>query len=90
MPFSPKDELQNLTTLLTLFHHRNNNQHRLAKWYKSLSILHRQTPKLLSCLTTYYSALELSEKSRYTVEAREKLKERVEFLGKWVLGKCYL
>lgn len=90
MPLSPKDELQNLVALLTLFHHRNKNQHRLAKWYKSLTILHRQTPELLSCLTNYYSALELSAKSRYTVEAREKLVERVDFLGKWVLGKCYL
>ncbi|TVY28625.1 Ribonuclease MRP protein subunit rmp1 [Lachnellula hyalina] len=90
MPINAKTELTNLSTILTLFHHRNKNQHRLAKWYKSLSILHRQIPKLLSSLETYHAARELKEKSKYTTEAREKLVERVEFMGRWVLGRCYL
>jgi len=90
MPLEPNPELQSLTTILTLFHHRNKNQHRLAKWYKSLAILHRQIPKLLSGLISYEEAKALNKKSRYTVEARGRLGERVEFLGRWVVGRCYL
>ncbi|TVY20154.1 Ribonuclease MRP protein subunit rmp1 [Lachnellula arida] len=90
LPKTTIDELTKLSTILTLFHHRNKNQHRLAKWYKSLSILHRQIRKLLCSLEKYDEARDLKEKSRYTTEAREELVARVEFLARWVLGRCYL
>jgi ribonuclease MRP protein subunit RMP1 len=43
-----KEELTSISQLLHLAHHRNKNQHRLSKWYKSFSQLRRQVSKLLA------------------------------------------
>ena len=42
-----KEVLSSISQILHLAHHRNKNQHRLSKWYKSFSQLRRQISKLL-------------------------------------------
>jgi ribonuclease MRP protein subunit RMP1 len=53
----PKEELTSVHQILHLTHHRNKNQHRLSKWYKSFSQLRRQVAKLI----TELEALEVAE-----------------------------
>ena len=94
---SPKETLISVQQLLHLTHHRNKNQHRLSKWYKSFSILRHQIVKLIAELETLETAELYSSKgkkgeveSKYVTAAREKVEKRVKFLRAWVLEDCYL
>ncbi|PVH85421.1 hypothetical protein DL98DRAFT_568206 [Cadophora sp. DSE1049] len=116
---SPSQELTSITHLLHLFHHRNKNQHRLSKWWKSFSQLRRQVGKLLAEVEALETCLKFSSassssskskkrkgkdgegstvggvregggESKYVRAARETVEERVEFLERWVVPKCFL
>lgn len=109
---SPTTSLTNplatLTTLhLTLHHlnHRNKNQHRLAKWYKSLTQFLRQSAKLSREIEEFDAARVLDpgygrtdgkvrKESKFTIAAREKLIARIEYLALGrkgdMIGKWYL
>ncbi|KAF4634613.1 hypothetical protein G7Y89_g3506 [Cudoniella acicularis] len=87
---SPSVTLKNLEDTLHLLHHRNKNQHRLAKWYKSLSQFRRQIPKLVSEFEAYYSARAIKEESVYVVKARESLIARISFVRERLIGRWYL
>ncbi|CAD6448442.1 1a03f54e-24a4-4c90-8e0b-5be3022e8371 [Sclerotinia trifoliorum] len=90
------------TTLLTLHqilhltHHRNKNQHRLSKWYKSFNILRRQITRLLALIPEYViessrgkSKVKGKAKERKEREERE-LQDLIGFMRKDVVGGCYL
>jgi ribonuclease MRP protein subunit RMP1 len=94
---SPKESLVSVQQLLHLTHHRNKNQHRLSKWYKSFSILRRQISKLIAELETLETAEIYStkgkkdeEESKFVTAAREKVEKRGRFLRERVLEDCYL
>jgi ribonuclease MRP protein subunit RMP1 len=90
---TPKEELTSISQTLHLFHHRNHNQHRLAKWYKSLSQLRRHISKLILELETLDTAITYSsknEESKYVRAAREKVEDRVEFMENWLEKRCYI
>jgi ribonuclease MRP protein subunit RMP1 len=86
----PIEELTSIHQILHLTHHRNKNQHRLAKWYKSFSQLRRHASKLLTELETLETFIALSAKSKKTEEARDAVEKRVEFLERWLVPRCYL
>ncbi|KUJ20163.1 uncharacterized protein LY89DRAFT_716595 [Mollisia scopiformis] len=88
-----KQELTSITQILQLTHHRNKNQHRLAKWWKPFSVLRRNISELLAEV----DALETAEKfstgekgGRYVRDAREVVERRVEFVEVWVLEKAFV
>lgn len=94
----PKDDLTSISHILYLTHHRNKNQHRLAKWYKAFSILRRQVAKLISELEALETASKFSvrggkkreEESKYVKVAREKVEDRVVFMEDRVVESCFL
>jgi ribonuclease MRP protein subunit RMP1 len=53
---TPTEELTAISHLLHLSFHRNKNQHRLTKWWSSLSQLRRQVQKLIFELSTLKTA----------------------------------
>ncbi|KAF7865744.1 hypothetical protein EAF04_005909 [Stromatinia cepivora] len=90
--------LLSLHHILHLTHHRNKNQHRLSKWYKSFNILRRQITRLLALVPEY--VIE-SSRGKAKVKVKGKAKERGEreerelqgllgFMRKDVVGGCYL
>jgi ribonuclease MRP protein subunit RMP1 len=88
---SAKAELTSISLTLHLFHHRNHNQHRLAKWYKSFSQLRRHISKLILELETLDTALAYSsEESKYAKAARETVEVRVEFMRTWLEERWYV
>jgi len=88
---SPSSELTSVLTILDATNHRNKNQHRLSKWWKAFSILHRQTSKLLSELQALSSNEEkFGEGRKKTLESREVMESRVGFLVVRVVPRCYL
>ncbi|PBP20535.1 putative ribonuclease mrp protein subunit rmp1 [Diplocarpon rosae] len=70
-------DLQELSQLLHLTHHRNKNQHRLAKWYKPFSQLRRQLLKLIAEAEVLETALKFS-----TSSVPAKIEEREQARGK--------
>lgn len=46
-----QDQLQHLSDLLHLFHHRNKNQHRRSIWYRHFSLFRKQLTALCLSLT---------------------------------------
>ncbi len=68
-------ELQEVSKLLQLVFHRNKNQHRLAKWWKWLSILKRSVRKLLH---------EIAGKET------EAVKTRVCYMAELLVPRCHL
>jgi ribonuclease MRP protein subunit RMP1 len=87
---SPREELHSISQILHLTHHRNKNQHRLAKWYKSFSMLRRHVSKLSSELETNIQYTALSAKAKKTIESRAILGARVAFLQDVLIERCYL
>jgi ribonuclease MRP protein subunit RMP1 len=88
---TPNAELTSISHTLHLFHHRNHNQHRLAKWYKSFSQLRRHISKLILELETLdTSILYSSEESKYVQAARETVEDRVEFMRTWLEERWYV
>ncbi|KAL2067877.1 hypothetical protein VTL71DRAFT_15975 [Oculimacula yallundae] len=57
---TPLQALQSISQLLHLTHHRNKNQHRLAKWYKAFSVLRRQVGKLVNEVETLERVVKFS------------------------------
>ncbi|KAI1006766.1 hypothetical protein K3495_g1456 [Podosphaera aphanis] len=83
-------ELHSLYQILHLAHHRNKNQHRLSKWYKSFSQLRRQIAKLRHELTQLDMALSLSsDESKYVQKARSDVGLRTTFMRHHLVPKCY-
>ncbi|KAJ8068429.1 hypothetical protein OCU04_003986 [Sclerotinia nivalis] len=92
------------TTLLTLHqilhltHHRNKNQHRLSKWYKSFNILRRQITRLLALVPEHViesslgkAKVKVKGKAKERKEREEKeLQGLVGFMREEVVGGCYL
>jgi ribonuclease MRP protein subunit RMP1 len=88
---SPKSELLSISQTLHLFHHRNQNQHRLAKWYKSLTQLRSHISRLILELETLDTALTYSsEESKYVQAARETVEDRVKFMRTWLEERAYV
>lgn len=84
--------------LLTLANHRNKNQHRLAKWWKEFSQLRRHIGKLIYELSDPRLGLQFESvaprkkkpKSDKAKESRERVEQRVEFLGDVLIPECYM
>ncbi|KAI9835306.1 MAG: hypothetical protein M1819_002450 [Sarea resinae] len=72
-------ELEDISRILHLFHHRNKNQHRLAKWWKWFSMLWRSLQKLLV------------EASRANISGKDmvRFQARVGHLHAVLVPKCY-
>ena len=90
-----REELHTISQLLHLTHHRNKNQHRLSKWYKSFSVLRRSIAKLVSELESFEQSLKFSsgkkgEEGKYVKAAREKVEDRVRFLEDRLMERCFL
>jgi ribonuclease MRP protein subunit RMP1 len=92
-------ELTSTSQVLHLTHHRNKNQHRLAKWYKYLSQLRRNINKLIPELQNLETTLNFASKSleysegkenKYVKAALVKVDERVDFMREHLWEKCYL
>lgn len=88
-------ELQHLADLLHLFHHRNNNQHRRATWYRHFSTFRKQLNLLNLDIATLNAApathLERSRKLKRDVEVKGLIQRRVEvwkdvYVEKWFLA----
>ncbi|KFY81700.1 hypothetical protein V500_11172 [Pseudogymnoascus sp. VKM F-4518 (FW-2643)] len=67
--------------LLHLTAHRNKNQHRIAKWWASFSILRRQLVKLITALENPDAAFRAK---------KIEIETRVVFLREEVVPRCYL
>lgn len=105
-PSYTQKELLSLSHLLHLIHHHNKNQHRLSKWYKSLSTFRRQVSNLLVEVQELDTALafSLSNKTRdgriagerkgkegkYVRVAREKVEVRVRFWMEHCVERWFL
>ncbi|CZT06090.1 uncharacterized protein RCO7_05134 [Rhynchosporium graminicola] len=88
-PDAPLQELTSISQLLHLTHHRNKNQHRLAKWWKAFSVLRRQVGRLVAEVETleravkFSSGASLGEKSRKKGRGKQLEKEEE---SKYVTG----
>ncbi|KFY18481.1 hypothetical protein V493_08586 [Pseudogymnoascus sp. VKM F-4281 (FW-2241)] len=67
--------------LLHLTAHRNKNQHRIAKWWASFSILRRQLGKLITALENLDAVFRAK---------KIEIEKRVIFLKDEVVPRCYL
>jgi len=89
-----KKELEEIEKILHLTRHRNKNQHRLSKWWKSFSQLRRQISKLiveLEDLPGHPVSLKNQEKGKSRENKSESAAEkRVEFMKGWLVPRCYL
>jgi ribonuclease MRP protein subunit RMP1 len=85
------EELSSISQVLSATNHRNKNQHRLAKWWKAFSVLRRNIIKLVLELETLSANDErLGKTKKKTIESREAVERRTEFMVLWVVPKCYL
>ncbi|RKF56454.1 putative ribonuclease mrp protein subunit rmp1 [Golovinomyces cichoracearum] len=85
-------KLQSAYNILHLTHHRNKNQHRLSKWYKSFGQLRRQMSKLMLELENFKRAQSISSGSenKYVSHARRNFELRIDFIRARLIPKCYL
>jgi ribonuclease MRP protein subunit RMP1 len=90
-PPPPHPELISILQILSAANHRNKNQHRLSKWWKSFSQLRRQVAKLITELETFDQIEGMyGEGKKQTLASREVVERRVEFLVDVLGPKCYL
>ena len=92
-PSTSASELTSLAQLLHLAHYRSKNQHRLSKWYKSLTQFLSQIKKLLGEVEELDTAVSFStpkQESKYVVAAREKVEARVRFWSERLLEQWFL
>ncbi|RKF63372.1 putative ribonuclease mrp protein subunit rmp1 [Erysiphe neolycopersici] len=96
--------LQEISYLLHLAHHRNKNQHRVARWYKFFGQLRRQIAKLILELDAFTTALkmmgittrtriiitDLIKSNKYLAVAHLKIDQRTEFMQLFLVPKCHL
>ncbi|OBT73821.1 hypothetical protein VF21_06718 [Pseudogymnoascus sp. 05NY08] len=80
-PGSTPESLLPIQHLLHLTAHRNKNQHRIAKWWASFSILRRQLGKLITALENPDAAFRAKKID---------IEKRVVFLREEVVPRCYL
>ncbi|KAK3494523.1 uncharacterized protein B0T23DRAFT_419231 [Neurospora hispaniola] len=84
-PKSPSSLLPTLTPaleILSRFHHRNKNQHRLSKWWAEADMLRRHLRKLIEAANVWCDKEPEREGKRRKEEARRKKKEKYERLGR--------
>ncbi|KAL0473704.1 hypothetical protein QR685DRAFT_183376 [Neurospora intermedia] len=84
-PKSPSDLLPILTPaleILSRFHHRNKNQHRLSKWWVEADMLRRHLRKLIEAANEWCDKEPERKGKRRKEEARRKKKEKYERLGR--------
>ena len=83
--FSKSDlnNLQHLTNLLHLFHHRNKNQHRRSIWWRHFVTFRRQLNSLVSEVQSLHEVptthLQRSRKKVQDRETKEIILKRIEF-----------
>ncbi|PQE13929.1 ribonuclease mrp subunit rmp1 protein [Rutstroemia sp. NJR-2017a BBW] len=87
--------LHSLSQILHLTHHRNKNQHRLAKWYISFGILRRQVSRLLALVPEHILESKSRGKAKGKTRERERKREEdiqvaVRFMLARVVSGCYL
>jgi ribonuclease MRP protein subunit RMP1 len=75
------ENLRPVQQLLHLTAHRNKNQHRIAKWWSSFSILRRQLGRLVAQL----EAPDAMFRAR-----KVEIEQRVDFLREQIVPRCYL
>jgi ribonuclease MRP protein subunit RMP1 len=75
------ESLVPIQQLLHLTAHRNKNQHRIAKWWASFSILRRQLGKLITALEHSDAAFRAN---------KIEIEKRVVFLREEIVPRCYL
>ncbi|KFY74405.1 hypothetical protein V499_05563 [Pseudogymnoascus sp. VKM F-103] len=80
-PGCTAESLLPIQHLLHLTAHRNKNQHRIAKWWASFSILRRQLGKLITALEDPDAAFRAK---------KIEIETRVVFLREEVVPRCYL
>ncbi|KFY35988.1 hypothetical protein V494_05419 [Pseudogymnoascus sp. VKM F-4513 (FW-928)] len=80
-PGCTPDSLLPIQHLLHLTAHRNKNQHRIAKWWASFSMLRRQLGKLIAALENPDAAFRAK---------KIEIEKRVVFLREEVVPRCYL
>ncbi|KAL3425652.1 hypothetical protein PVAG01_02443 [Phlyctema vagabunda] len=96
MSLNIRTELETISNLLHLAHHRNKNQHRLSKWWGTFSQLRRQLSKL--CLeidaSPYHQqttkSKSKSKNQKMLEERKSRVEQRAEFLLDILLERCYL
>ncbi|EAA33684.1 hypothetical protein GE21DRAFT_4181 [Neurospora crassa] len=84
-PTTPSSLLPILTPaleILSRFHHRNKNQHRLSKWWAEADMLRRHLRKLIEAANEWCDKEPEREGKRRKEEARRKKKEKYERLGR--------
>ncbi|KAK4232132.1 hypothetical protein QBC38DRAFT_464472 [Podospora fimiseda] len=79
---SSLDSLDPALEILSKFHHRNKNQHRLSKWWAQSDMLRRHTRKMIDLLT---SALLNKKKLKLPTTQNETITQRAQYL-RWHLG----
>jgi len=87
---SQQDELTSIIQILHLTHHRNKNQHRLAKWWKEFSQLRRQVSKLKTEIDEHITFEKFNSNSKRTIASREKVELRVNFMDEFLMPRCYV
>jgi ribonuclease MRP protein subunit RMP1 len=95
LPNPTHTSLHSLYQILHLTHHRNKNQHRLAKWYISFGILRRQVSRLLALVPEYTLESQSRGKAKGKTRERERKREEdiqvaVKFMLARVVSECYL
>ncbi|KAK4193622.1 hypothetical protein QBC35DRAFT_536898 [Podospora australis] len=98
------ESLSPVHEILCRFHHRNKNQHRIAKWWAQADMLRRHTGKFIFCLENALEEAERlerigslmkrkkkkTEKRKREEEEEEEIKKRAGYL-RWGLGPgCFL
>ncbi|TAQ83712.1 hypothetical protein B7494_g7963 [Chlorociboria aeruginascens] len=96
---TPLSELKSLSQILQLFHHRNKNQHRVARWWHPFSELRRCVAKLVVELGQSLEGAEREGgKKGMGKEGEEEEEEvvvvvmmqRVKFLEDFLIERCFL
>jgi ribonuclease MRP protein subunit RMP1 len=90
LPPTALPALKQVHALLHLTHHRNKNQHRLAKWWGALSMLRRNVDKLVLELEALESLGTGKTAKKERREAEAKVQQRVEFLRDVLVERTYL
>jgi hypothetical protein len=83
-------DLSSISIILSAAHHRNKNQHRIAKWWKSFCILRRNLDKLITELQKWEGEEKLVGETKWTIASREVVEKRVNFMIEWVMPKSYV
>lgn len=87
----PLPELESILSMLSAFAHRNKNQHRLSKWWKSFSQLRRQISSLISELrASQGEEKKYGARNKKAVAARQVVEGRTRFIAMVLMPRVYL